>query len=125
MTDKVYNLNINEDEQCPSCGKGGSVNHGLCLSCANKKAKLLANGLIDETTIKTILNTIEEQLREKAELANATWRTNRADKIKVLSLAITIGKDRDGLPECKLDFGYAEKIGADFSIQQRALPGMK
>lgn len=30
-------LNINQDEKCPRCGRGGAVNGGLCLDCATKR----------------------------------------------------------------------------------------
>ena len=32
-------LNVDMDAKCPQCGKGGSVNGGLCFRCADKKIK--------------------------------------------------------------------------------------
>lgn len=32
-------FNIDMDAACPQCGKGGSVNGGLCTKCADKKIK--------------------------------------------------------------------------------------
>ena len=33
----THTLNIDMDAACPQCGKGGSVNGGLCLKCAAKR----------------------------------------------------------------------------------------
>ena len=33
------NLNINMDKKCHECGKGGAMESGICLECANKAFK--------------------------------------------------------------------------------------
>lgn len=121
MTENVLNFNVDMDEACPRCGKGGSINGGLCLDCARKNLE----GIIDDNTIKTMLSAIETMLYQNSQKANDAWRGRKADKIKILNVSIAIGRDKDGVPECKIDFGYAEKIGTNFMIRQKALPGMK
>jgi hypothetical protein len=37
----TYTLNIDLDAPCPKCGRPGSVNNGLCLNCANRRAEKL------------------------------------------------------------------------------------
>ena len=37
----TYKLNIDMDVKCPQCGKGGSVNGGICVKCAHKNLRKL------------------------------------------------------------------------------------
>ncbi len=117
---KVHQMNIDEDQKCPKCGKGGSVNGGLCLSCGSKKIQKL----IDELTIVAILGSIEKQLKINARQANEVWAQRVVDKIKVLNVTVIIGRDKNDQIECKLDFGYGEKLGTSFNLYQKALPGI-
>lgn len=84
-----------------------------------------SEGPIDETTIRTILTAVEDQLREKAEHANVVLRTKQADKVKLLGVSATIARDKTGMPVCLIDFSYGEKTSVDFVLRQKALPGMK
>lgn len=36
----ILKVNIDLDQKCPECNKGGSVNNGLCLDCLTKAMRM-------------------------------------------------------------------------------------
>jgi len=34
--DKIPEIKINLDEPCKICGRGGAIQHGVCLKCVTK-----------------------------------------------------------------------------------------
>jgi len=58
-------MNIDTDEPCKQCGKGGAVNHGICLECATKNiTKKRENEMISGIGEKTI----EAMIKQSADL---------------------------------------------------------
>jgi hypothetical protein len=58
-----YVINIDLDKKCPLCGKGGSVNGGLCLECFTKK---ITGGykMIGEKTLQEAVNQCAGMVRD-------------------------------------------------------------
>lgn len=133
MTGKVHEFKINDDQPCPRCGKGGSVNGGLCLKCASDQARdemeevadslLSSTDILDPHIIAALSDAIRRQLIRQAKLASQQWRKKRSKDIRVMACAITL-KDDQGQPKVTIDFGYTQKIKTSFAVNQPQIPGM-
>jgi hypothetical protein len=87
-------LNIDMDAACPQCGKGGAVNHGICLTCVNKnllkkmKGKTMVSG-IGEKTIQEMKRQAEELIDTHKRSLQAAFLKAEDGKMKVgISIAI-------------------------------------
>lgn len=82
-------LTIDEDKECPQCGKPGSVNNGLCLKCGVKKLERMANVKIGPITIAEIERTINSLLVLHATDIDVAFILSDDEK-PMLSIALTV-----------------------------------
>lgn len=59
-------FNIDLDAKCPQCGKGGSVNGGLCFECADKKIKQTIEKRRESNMIDGIGQKAIDQMKQQA-----------------------------------------------------------
>ncbi|BAS31193.1 hypothetical protein DEHALATV1_0090 [Dehalococcoides mccartyi] len=53
-------IHVNLNAKCPRCGKGGSVNGGVCMECMSKALK---NGELD-ATLKPLRNMVQSEMNK-------------------------------------------------------------
>ena len=126
----THHMEINQDEICPNCGKGGAVKtkgkeYGLCLKCVNKKLRGLGMvKTIDQikAEVDNLLNNYSQNIKSAFEKSGYALKLNIKIELESLAGEICISPTIAFYPEPQTK---SEKYTVKVNEKQLSIAGME